>query len=87
MEYINDQMMMEMSDLTLFIDRMVDPTRGVMKLSKYGKLRPRLKTMMPVNRLPSQKKSILGAMKRNLNAPKLSNNNLSSVKRSRRCRP
>lgn len=40
--YENDQLMMEMEDTCLFVDDVqVDPSRGIMKFSKFGKLRPR----------------------------------------------
>lgn len=72
--YENDQLMMEMSDTHIFLDKItIDPSRGYMKFSKFGKLRPRLRTMISNNRVASLKESVLGAVKRNLNAPMLMN--------------
>lgn len=37
--YENDQLMMEMSDTSICLDKIsVDPSKGVMKFSKFGKL-------------------------------------------------
>nr|UDL14011.1 MAG: RNA dependent RNA polymerase [Xiangshan martelli-like virus 3] len=73
-DYSNDQTVMEVSDTHVFADGLtVDPSKGFVKRQKYGKLRPVLRTMISNNRLASQKESILGAVKRNLNAPNLVN--------------
>ncbi|MFZ6775146.1 hypothetical protein ACO0LB_20850, partial [Undibacterium sp. SXout7W] len=55
----------------------VDPLLGLPVDRKYGKLRPLLRTNMRAEKQPSQKESILGAIKRNLNAPLLRNAALS----------
>lgn len=76
--YENDQLMMELSDTNLVLEKIkLDPSKGIIKISKFGKLRPRLRTMISSNRLPSLKESLLGAVKRNLNAPMLVNDNMS----------
>lgn len=73
--------MVEMSDIQLFTDRItVDPAKDIMKQQKFDRLRPVLKTMIPSDRLPSQSESLLGAIKRNLNAPELVNKMLSPRK-------
>lgn len=77
-EFENDQLMVEMSDVQLFMDRItVDPVKGIMKQSKFDRLGLVLRTMIPSDRLPSQSESLLGAIKRNLNAPELVNKMLS----------
>lgn len=69
-EFENTQSMAEMSDIQLFTGSItVDPVKGVIKQSKFDRLRPVLRTMIPPDRLPSQSESLLGAIKWNLNAP------------------
>lgn len=78
LEYKHDQMFMESSDTHLFLDSVaLVPGKGVMQDSAFGKLRPVLRTIMQQKKNPSQKESLLGAVKRNLNAPKLANAALS----------
>lgn len=78
LEYSMDQVMVEMEDIDLFAESLVvDPTRGIVKEKKFGNLRPLLRTMMPADRKASQRESLLGAVKRNLNAPVLINEKLS----------
>jgi hypothetical protein len=70
--------MVEMSNVQLFTDRItVDPVKGITKQPKFDRLRPVLRTIIPSDRLPSQSESLLGAIKRNLNAPELVNKMLS----------
>nr|QHA33742.1 polyprotein [Atrato Virga-like virus 3] len=77
-EYRNDQLLMEMEDTTLFsTDVEIIPIKGVYQPPKFGKLRPRIRTIMQARKVPSQKESVLGAIKRNLNSPQLANQNLS----------
>lgn len=77
-EYKYDQMMMEMEDTYLVSTPItIDPLLGLPADRKYGKLRPLLRTNMRAEKQPSQKESILGAIKRNLNAPLLRNAALS----------
>lgn len=77
-EYKYDQMMMEMEDTYLVSTPItVDPLLGLPADRKYGKLRPLLRTNMRAEKQPSQKESLLGAIKRNLNAPLLRNAALS----------
>lgn len=68
---------MEIEDTYLAVEAItIDPGKGIMRSSRFGKLRPVLRTFMfPVKR-PSQKESLLGAVKRNLNAPRLANDDL-----------
>nr|QHA33746.1 polyprotein [Atrato Virga-like virus 4] len=77
-EYRNDQLLMEYEDTQMFsTDLEVMPLKGIYQTPKFGKLRPRLRTIMQPRKVPSQKESLLGAMKRNLNAPQVANQNLS----------
>lgn len=71
-EYDADQMVVEGSDLDLYVDGRVRLDAGKMidsKKSKWSKLKPVLRTLMPANRVPSQKESLLALIKRNLNVP------------------
>ena len=70
--YEHDQLCVEGSDLVLGVDHItVEPGRSFMREKKYDTLRPRLATMMPSRRVNSQREGLLGAIKRNLNAPVL----------------
>lgn len=76
-EYKHDQLLMEASDTYLFCSEVtIHPLKGLYQLPKFGKLRPRMRTIMQAKKIPSQKESMLGAIKRNLNAPDLVNPNL-----------
>lgn len=72
--YDYDQQIVEYSDISVPVDSLrVAVGQGPYIHSKYDKLRPYLRTSMAANRRPSQRESILGLAKRNLNAPKLMN--------------
>lgn len=73
-DYKYDQVMMELEDTSVASTPIVvDPMMGIPYDRKFGKLRPLLRTNMRAEKQPSQKESILGAVKRNLNAPVLRN--------------
>ncbi|CAB0038211.1 unnamed protein product [Trichogramma brassicae] len=73
-----DQQVVEYSDIHVLLDKItIDRSKGTYKLPIYDKLAPLLNTAMGAKRIPSQKESILGAMKRNLNAPCFANKDLS----------
>lgn len=77
-EYKYDQMMMEMEDTYMVSTPVtIDPLSGLVVERKFGKLRPLLRTNMRAEKQPSQKESLLGAIKRNLNAPVLRNPTMS----------
>lgn len=74
-----DQDIVESSDISLRIDdRMtIDPLKIGFNKRKSPTLSPTMRTMMPANRVPSQRETILAMSKRNANAPMLMNKNLS----------
>lgn len=77
MENMGVQEWMETEDTFVSLDSIsVNPSLGIMRKSGFGKLRPRLRTFMFPTKRPSFKESLLGAVKRNLNAPKLANDAL-----------
>nr|WPV62267.1 MAG: RNA-dependent RNA polymerase [Wufeng shrew martellivirus 1] len=72
LNYENDQECVEMSDLVLNIDRIrLNASDGNFRRRRYDRLRPAIHTLSAASRVPSQRESVLGAMKRNLNAPVL----------------
>nr|QHA33734.1 polyprotein [Atrato Virga-like virus 1] len=76
-DYAWDQIMMEGEDTYLRCTNIsVYPHKGIYKAPTYGTLRPRLRTIMQKRKVRSQKESLLGAIKRNLNAPELANPSL-----------
>nr|QNJ34552.1 ORF2 [Bemisia tabaci virga-like virus 1] len=78
----HDPELIEFSDLIVNVDREIslNPADGVPKRSRFDKLEPVLRTLVPSRRTNSLKESLLGAMKRNLNAPVLINEELSETK-------
>nr|QHA33738.1 polyprotein [Atrato Virga-like virus 2] len=77
-DYDWDQLMVESEDTYLRSTEItVKPGHGLYREPPHGTLRPRLRTIMQRKKIPSQKESILGAIKRNLNAPELTNPALS----------
>uniref|UniRef100_A0ABD2XLJ3 RNA-dependent RNA polymerase alsuviricetes domain-containing protein n=1 Tax=Trichogramma kaykai TaxID=54128 RepID=A0ABD2XLJ3_9HYME len=73
-----DQQIVEYSDIHVLLDKItIGRSKGTYKAPRFDKLAPLLNTAMGSKRVPSQKESILGAMKRNLNAPCFANKDLS----------
>lgn len=78
--YDYDQCMVEMSDLLLNVDHLdVNVGAGAPKVRKFDKLKPVLRTVVSAKRVPSQRESVLGMIKRNLNVPVLLNDMDGSV--------
>lgn len=79
-DYTYDQEIVEHSNICLSLDSVtVVPTDGVYMRKKYDRMRPKLRTLMGAPRVASQRESVLGALKRNLNAPKLTSDSIDPV--------